>query len=223
MRSMAASRDSTPRTMRSSTVAWTVTSSAVVGSSQTRSPGSLARAIATTTRWRWPPESWCGKALAVSAGSRRPTWPSNSSTRSHTACPPLIVWWTVSDSATCTPTRMVGLSAVIGSWNTMAPTSSPSAPSNRIDPSTTACSGSSPIRARLVSDLPEPDSPMSPTRSPRAIEKVRSCSSATRPIRTDRSRTSRTCSVTAASSVIAVIGSPRGAGRSDRAGHRRAG
>ena len=40
--------------------AWMVTSSAVVGSSAMRMSGSLASAIAIITRWRWPPESWCG-------------------------------------------------------------------------------------------------------------------------------------------------------------------
>jgi hypothetical protein len=45
---------------RFSTCFCTVTSRAVVGSSQTSSSGSLASAIASTTRWRWPPESWCG-------------------------------------------------------------------------------------------------------------------------------------------------------------------
>ena len=32
----------------------------VVGSSAISSSGSLARAMAIITRWRWPPESWCG-------------------------------------------------------------------------------------------------------------------------------------------------------------------
>jgi len=40
--------------------AWVVTSSAVVGSSATSTAGSSARAMAMTTRWRCPPESWCG-------------------------------------------------------------------------------------------------------------------------------------------------------------------
>ena len=37
-----------------------VTSSAVVGSSAIRSFGSLIIAIAIITRWRMPPENWCG-------------------------------------------------------------------------------------------------------------------------------------------------------------------
>ena len=40
--------------------AWTVTSSAVVGSSAMTMSGSSASAIAIITRWRMPPENWCG-------------------------------------------------------------------------------------------------------------------------------------------------------------------
>ena len=45
---------------RSRIPAWIVTSSAVVGSSAIRIFGSQASAIAIITRWRMPPESWCG-------------------------------------------------------------------------------------------------------------------------------------------------------------------
>ncbi|CFO96035.1 Protein of uncharacterised function (DUF1602) [Bordetella pertussis] len=40
--------------------AWIVTSSAVVGSSAISSAGLQASAMAIITRWRMPPESWCG-------------------------------------------------------------------------------------------------------------------------------------------------------------------
>ena len=40
--------------------AWTVTSSAVVGSSANSRRGPQARARAIITRWRMPPDSWCG-------------------------------------------------------------------------------------------------------------------------------------------------------------------
>ena len=40
--------------------AWMVTSSAVVGSSAISSCGLQASAMAIITRWRMPPESWCG-------------------------------------------------------------------------------------------------------------------------------------------------------------------
>ena len=43
-----------------STCAWTITSSAVVGSSAISSLGSQASASPISTRWRWPPESSCG-------------------------------------------------------------------------------------------------------------------------------------------------------------------
>ena len=45
----------------SSTIcAWTVTSSAVVGSSAIRSFGLSASAMAISARCRIPPENWCG-------------------------------------------------------------------------------------------------------------------------------------------------------------------
>ena len=40
--------------------AWIDTSSAVVGSSAISKRGSAASASAITTRWRMPPENWCG-------------------------------------------------------------------------------------------------------------------------------------------------------------------
>ncbi len=40
--------------------AWIDTSSAVVGSSATMSFGFAASASAMTTRWRMPPQNWCG-------------------------------------------------------------------------------------------------------------------------------------------------------------------
>ena len=48
------------RRITSSTCACTVTSSAVVGSSAISSAGLSAIAIAIITRWRIPPENWCG-------------------------------------------------------------------------------------------------------------------------------------------------------------------
>ena len=40
--------------------AWTETSSALVGSSQTMRAGLRASARAMAMRWRWPPENSCG-------------------------------------------------------------------------------------------------------------------------------------------------------------------
>ncbi len=46
--------------MSSRICAWMVTSSAVVGSSAMRMSGSQVSAMAIMTRWRMPPENWCG-------------------------------------------------------------------------------------------------------------------------------------------------------------------
>ncbi len=63
--------------------AWMVTSSAVVGSSAISKAGSLASAIAIITRWRCPPESWCGNASSRCAASGKPTSLSSSITRAR--------------------------------------------------------------------------------------------------------------------------------------------
>ena len=46
--------------MRARICAWIVTSSAVVGSSAISSCGSHESAMAVITRWRMPPDIWCG-------------------------------------------------------------------------------------------------------------------------------------------------------------------
>ena len=66
--------------MMLSTCACTETSSAEVGSSQTRNSGSVASARAIEMRCRWPPENWCGNFSASAAAS--PTELSSSATRS---------------------------------------------------------------------------------------------------------------------------------------------
>ncbi|MCY1300010.1 hypothetical protein D9M70_495650 [compost metagenome] len=71
--------------MRLRICACTVTSSAVVGSSAISTSGSLASAMAIITRWRWPPESWCGYWLSRSSGSGIRTWRNSSSARSVAA------------------------------------------------------------------------------------------------------------------------------------------
>ena len=55
--------------IRSRICACTVTSSAVVGSSAISTSGRLASAMAIITRWRWPPESWCGYWRSRASGS----------------------------------------------------------------------------------------------------------------------------------------------------------
>ena len=82
MNSRALPSSATSRSMRASIRACTVTSSAVVGSSQMSTAGSHASAMASITRWRCPPESWCGYERRVDAGSGSSTRASSSSARS---------------------------------------------------------------------------------------------------------------------------------------------
>ena len=65
--------------------AWMVTSSAVVGSSAMISAGPHISAMAIMTRWRRPPESWCGYCLSRLAAAVMPTCSSSSMARSR-AC-----------------------------------------------------------------------------------------------------------------------------------------
>ena len=99
--------------------ACTVTSSAVVGSSQMRSFGSHASAIAIIARWRWPPESWCGKLSTRRSGSGMPVRRSSSIARARAAflCSPRC---SSSTSPIWLPTVYSGFSAVIGSWKIIA-------------------------------------------------------------------------------------------------------
>ena len=80
-------------------------------------------------------------------------------------------WWARTASAIWFPAFIVGFSDRDGSWNTIAmfvprclrisssvsPTSS--APANLAEPVTTAACGRSPISARQLTVLPDPDSP----------------------------------------------------------------
>ena len=58
-----------------------VTSSAVVGSSAISSLGSQQSAMAIATRWRMPPESWCGYCRRRCSGAGMPTSASSSAPR----------------------------------------------------------------------------------------------------------------------------------------------
>jgi hypothetical protein len=189
----------------SNTCAWTVTSSALVGSSAIRTSGLLAIAIAIIARWRIPPDNWWGYARAAHPGLGTPTKSSSSTarrcadSRRGRGC-----WWMRSASASWSPTRCTGVKACSGSWKTIAirrpriransltgrPSSS--SPRRRTEPPTRASAGASPIRASAVSVLPVPDSPTRPRTSPR--RRVRSTPRTTgeAPSVTVRSRTSRT-------------------------------
>ena len=99
--------------------AWMVTSSAVVGSSAISSLGLQARPMAIITRWRMPPDSWCGYWLRRLSGSVMPTSVSSSIARARAAASSMPRWM-VSGSVICSPIFSTGLSEVIGSWKIMA-------------------------------------------------------------------------------------------------------
>ena len=79
------------------------TSSIEIGSSARITLGSTASARAIATRWRCPPESWCGYFCAISSGGTRPTRASSSRTRPSTAprgqmrwiCSGRAMWWSM--------------------------------------------------------------------------------------------------------------------------------
>ncbi len=162
--------------------AWIETSSAVVGSSQMISFGRFRSAMAMATRWRMPPENWCGQASSRRAASGMPTVSSALAARSRAAAGPNRSWAAMA-SAICAPMVSTGFSVADGSWKTMAisrprtwrssagfsPTSS--RPSSLTEPEAMRPGGS--IRPRIekpVTLLPEPDSPTSPTISPASSE-----------------------------------------------------
>ncbi len=170
---------------RSSTWRCTVTSSAVVGSSATISAGLPISPIPIIARCRMPPENSCGycRTRRSAAGTR--TARSRSTARAS-AWLRVMPWCSRATSASCDPTRCVGLNDVIGSWNTIAN----EVPSRcRVRPCRPGRSGRCPgtpgVRRRPgralrpagrspapSDDLPEPDSPTTPTASPRRTMKL---------------------------------------------------
>src|SRR5690625_865894 len=159
---------------RFSTCARTETSSALVGSSATMIPGSSASARAIATRWRWPPEIWRGSTSIADWGS--PTRCSSSRTRSS-RWGSVPMPWTRSGSSSVSLTARRGFSAVEGSWKTtetVRPSSLRVPRERRMGrpwkctfPEVTACR---PVITRARVDLPDPDSPTTPSTSPRRTE-----------------------------------------------------
>ena len=86
------------RSNTSSTCAWMVTSSAVVGSSAMSTAGSLAIDMAIMARWRMPPEYSWGYWSARSTGLGIPTSSSSDTTRCFSSSDG-IAWCTVIASA----------------------------------------------------------------------------------------------------------------------------
>ena len=153
----------------------TVTSSAVVGSSQSRTRGSEARAMAIMTRWRCPPEIWCGYLRMAAGGSGMSTSRRSERARSFASRPGRPPARSTSPSSCSTLSR--GLSAPSGSWKIIAAPGvargrrlvdrGMASPFTLISPErTVTIGGSRPMSARRVSDLPEPDSPTMPSAAP---------------------------------------------------------
>ena len=174
--------------------ACTVTSSAVVGSSAMMSSGWQARAMAMTTRWRMPPESWCGNSSTRCSGAgmrtRCRSWMAAS--RASLAFRPR---WSIRDSPICRPMLCTGFRAVMGSWK-MTPMCLPrmpcmsvslawtrSRPWNRISPSRIFPMGWGRRRTMdmAVTLLPQPDSPTMPTQEPLGTVKLTPSTAFSRP------------------------------------------
>ena len=178
---MSSSAVSSPLALRisSSTCAWTVASSAVVGSSAMMSRGFVISTEAIMTRCCWPPERRNGYSPRHRAGSSMPALASPSAARAS-ASRRVIGRWRRMASTSWSPILWSGESAVMGSWKTM-PTADPrirrsassgsvamSCPSKAIAPEAMRPGGFGTSRKTLmaVTDLPQPDSPTSPSVSP---------------------------------------------------------
>src|SRR5882724_11952524 len=125
-----------------------------------------------------PPDIWCGKAESRVSGAGMPTWASSSIVRLRRSArvPPSC---TFSVSMIWKPTVKQGLRLVIGSWKIMAmslpmirrraraerPSRSVPAKIKR-SAVTRPGQGISPMTASMLTLLPEPDSPTTPTISP---------------------------------------------------------
>ena len=119
IRMMAEPSFSFSSSIRSRICAWIVTSSAVVGSSAISTCGSQHSAMAIITRWRMPPESWCGyserrrRASAIRTSSSISRARSQAARRERPRCRCTL-------SAICVPMVSTGLRLVIGSWKIIA-------------------------------------------------------------------------------------------------------
>ena len=157
---------------------------AVVGSSAISSVGLQASAMAITTRWRMPPDSWCGwrPSTFLASGMRTRSSMRSASARAAWRESP---WCRRMDSAICSPTVNTGFSEVMGSWNTMARSAprrlricdcdararSRRSPLRRVShmlplPRRPPPCSTRRMRASEDTDLPEPDSPTMASVSP---------------------------------------------------------
>src|SRR5690606_9871552 len=148
------------------------------------SRGSQARAMAIRARCRMPPDSWWAYSFSRRPGSGMPTL--SSMTRACSMASDLFAsLCRMITSATWMPRGTTGFSDDSGSWKIIARSrprrsrsSSPDmvsncSPANVALPSTLLPrAGSSPMIASDVTDLPQPDSPTSPTVWPAATSKL---------------------------------------------------
>src|SRR5258706_6893297 len=173
------------RAMSSRICAWTVTSSAVVGSSAISSFGLQESAIAIMTRWRMPPVNWWGYARRRRGASGMPTASMSSRARARASVFDM-PRWICSGSMICCSMRSTGFRLEIGSWKIIAicpprilrssfsPSSSRSWSRNMTEPSLISAGGTGSKRKieSAVTLLPEPLSPTMPSASPSSSEKL---------------------------------------------------
>ena len=184
------------RRSRSSSCAWIVTSSAVVGSSAISTSGSGASAIATAARWRSPPESWCGYCASRRSGSGTPT-SSSSSTARRRAAPrrqSAVRLEALRDLPTDREQRVEARHRVLedharcaGRGAAAAPAArrpAASTPSSITRPPDDVAGGRQQAHDREdVTLLPQPDSPTSPSVSPGSISNETPRTAGTEPSR----------------------------------------
>ena len=139
--------------------------------------GFITSAMAMTTRWRMPPESWCGYSPRAVPGRECRRARASRSPSLHASRLDMPAWMRAT-SPIWSPTVKTGFSAVIGSWNTIAmrlprtrcisrsSSARRSRPSNRITlPASMRPGGRTRRRIEsAVTLLPQPDSPTTPTR-----------------------------------------------------------
>ncbi len=179
---------------RSRICACTVTSSAVVGSSAIKSRGRQASAMAIITRWRIPPESWCGYSSKRRSGEGMRTRRRAAMAAARIALSEAVRSWARMASTIWAPALCTGLSEVMGSWKIIA-TCDPrtsrmadkasgrrSRPSSSTRPAATRPGGgTSRITESESTDLPQPLSPTTPSVRPRGTERLTPSTAGTSP------------------------------------------
>ena len=159
--------------------AWMVTSSAVVGSSAISSLGLQASPIAIITRWRMPPESWCGYWSSRLSGSVMPTRVSSSMARARAAASSMLEMdgERLHDLQPDLQHRVERGHRLLEDHGDLAAADARASPRRRARAARGRRSGSSPgmravpggssrMTASADTDLPEPDSPTMATISP---------------------------------------------------------